>query len=135
MNSGGQALGYADNATLGRTSFGGQPVGSSAVVIGYTFDGDADLNGTVNMQDFNMLAANFGDANQQTWMQGDFNYDGTVNLLDLNILATMFGQSMPSPSDVPLGALVPEPSSLALAGAIILGVRRRRFSHVANLKV
>ncbi|HEX3359078.1 MAG TPA: glycosyl hydrolase 53 family protein [Tepidisphaeraceae bacterium] len=135
LSAGGFALGYADNATLGRTSFGGQPVGLSAIVIGYTIDGDADLDGTVNMQDFNALAANFGSANQQTWIQGDFNYDGIVNLLDLNILATEFGVSMPSPSSVALGTLVPEPSSLAMIAALIWGVRRRRFCRVANLKV
>jgi arabinogalactan endo-1,4-beta-galactosidase len=133
MSAGGFALGYADNATLGRMTFGGQPVGSSAIVIGYTFDGDANLDGTVNMQDFNALAGSFG-GTSQFWTQGDFNYDGVVNSLDLNVLATFFGQSMASPSDIPLGALVPEPSSLGVATALILGTRRRRFRRVANLK-
>ncbi len=125
-------MGYADNSTLGRTTFGGQPVGSSAIVIGYTFDGDANLDGTVNMQDFNALAGSFG-GTSQIWTQGDFNYDGVVNSLDFAMLwPRNFGQSMPSPSEVPPGAVVPEPSRCA-GGYFFCG--RRRSKRVANLKV
>jgi len=61
-------------------------------------------------------------------MKGDFNYDGTVNSLDFNLLATNFNQSIAPPPPAPaLGALVPEPASLAmLAVTAILGARRRR---------
>ncbi len=47
--------------------------------------GDANLDGTVNYPDFQLVAANYGLTNA-FWRQGDFNDDGTVNWQDLNIL-------------------------------------------------
>jgi photosystem II stability/assembly factor-like uncharacterized protein len=59
--------------------------------FGFTFlRGDADGDGTVNLDDFNVLAANFGQS-PRDFTQGDFNYDGTVNLDDFNVLASRFG--------------------------------------------
>jgi hypothetical protein len=55
--------------------------------------GDANNNGSVNIQDFNILASNFGQTGRN-FTQGDFNYDGTVNIQDFNILAGRFGQSV-----------------------------------------
>jgi uncharacterized delta-60 repeat protein len=55
--------------------------------------GDATRDRFVNLLDFNILAANFGQS-PRTFSQGDFNYDGTVNLLDFNILANKFGASL-----------------------------------------
>ena len=55
--------------------------------------GDANNNGAVNIQDFNVLAANFGQTGRD-FTQGDFNYDGTVNIQDFNILASRFGNSL-----------------------------------------
>ena len=52
--------------------------------------GDANNDGTVNLADFNTLAANFGQS-PRDYTQGDFNYDGTVNLNDFNLLASRFG--------------------------------------------
>ena len=52
--------------------------------------GDADHDGRVNLQDFNILAANFGQS-PRDFTQGDFNYDAVVNLDDFNVLASRFG--------------------------------------------
>lgn len=117
-----RALGYADNAVLGLTSFGDQSVDSTSVLVRYTVAGDADLNGTVNSLDFNRLAGGYGITSNAYWMEGDFNYDQKVNTLDFNLLAGGFNQTIAAPG---LGAVVPEPAGLAglaLAGVI---VRRR----------
>ena len=53
--------------------------------------GDANGDGAVNLGDFNILAANFGQS-PRDFTQGDFDYSGTVNLADFNILASRFGQ-------------------------------------------
>jgi hypothetical protein len=103
------------------------------VLVRYTRYGDADLNGSVNLLDFNRLAANFGTASGAVWSQGDFNYDGGVNLLDFNRLAGNFGLSagadgVVDPSDwSALASAVPEPSLLFLTGVPALaGMRPRR---------
>jgi hypothetical protein len=49
--------------------------------------GDANLDGTVDYADFQILEANFGLSNTW-WEQGDFNDDGVVNWSDLNLLRT-----------------------------------------------
>ena len=63
LTADGHGLGFANNTALGRTTFGGMSVGPRRpVLIGYTFVGDANLDGRVNGIDFNSLAANYGGA-------------------------------------------------------------------------
>lgn len=52
--------------------------------------GDIDGNGTVNLDDFAILALNFGSGPGATLAQGDLNEDGFVNLDDFAILALNF---------------------------------------------
>jgi hypothetical protein len=118
------ALGYAEASDLGVSTFAGQPVDSTAVLIRYTYAGDANLDGAVNTADFTALASNFNGTGK-AWFNGDFNFDGRVNALDFNAIATNFGQ--PPLSSPSLGTLVPEP---ACAGMLVLAsvcvMRRRR---------
>ena len=81
----------------------------SAVLIRATRYGDANLDGTVNLNDFNALAGHFGQS-VPAWNRGDFDYDGRANLNDFNLLAGQFGQSallaLPRESrDLPLDEL------------------------------
>jgi hypothetical protein len=69
------------------------------IIIAHVLSGDANLDGTVNLQDFNRLAANFGQFGT-TWAEGNFNYDNVTNLLDFNALAGNFGNSA-APDAVP----------------------------------
>ena len=62
------------------------------MLIRYTRYGDANLDRTVNLDDFNRLAAHFGQTGT-LWSQGNFNYDDATNLEDFNLLAANFGQS------------------------------------------
>ncbi len=105
------------------------------VLLGEVFEtvrGDANLDGVVNLADFGVLRASFGDA--AGWAAGDFTGDGVVNLADFGLLRSNFGfdrdaglaaGSLIFPAD--LAATVPEP---AAAGVIVLGgifcLRRRR---------
>jgi hypothetical protein len=59
----------------------------------HALGGDANRDKRVNLADFNILAANFGQSNR-TFSQGDFSYDGVVNLADFNILASKFGVAL-----------------------------------------
>ncbi len=71
----------------------GNPLAEPLVAEFSFLNGDATGDGRVNLEDFNILAANFGQSNR-TFTQGDFNYDGVVNLDDFNLLAGRFGQSV-----------------------------------------
>jgi hypothetical protein len=62
----------------------------------FFLQGDANHDGRVNLADFNLLAANFGQS-PRDFTQGDFTYDGTVNLSDFNVLAGRFGGVVQSP--------------------------------------
>ena len=114
-------LGLSGSATA---TFDGQTVDASSLLVKYTWNGDANLDGKVNTSDFMTLASNFGGSGK-LWQGGDFNYDGVVNALDFNAIASDFGDS--SAPAVSLGALVPEPGMLSV---FIVGVgmtiRRRR---------
>jgi hypothetical protein len=125
------AVGYLDNSEVGLTTYLGEPVDSDTIIVRGTRRGDANLDGTVNLQDFNALAANFGSTDAD-WWQGDFaNYDRIVNLADFNALAINFGLQAgpdgPTPEDwAALGALVPEPSALGVLCLAALPLVRRR---------
>jgi hypothetical protein len=117
------AIGFAEASAIGNpASWFGQSVDGSSLLMRYTFSGDANLDGHVNSGDFTALAQNFNGANR-FWRQGDFNFDGTVNALDFNMIATNFGQVMTSEA---LGALVPEPGTIAIVILPALLLRRRR---------
>jgi len=124
-SAGGHSLGYAESSQLGLSTFSGQFVDNTTVLIRYTNSGDANLDGVVNALDFNALASNYGGAGK-VWTQGDFNYDGSVNTMDFTALASNFGKSLAAPA---LGTLAPEPSSMigvAWIGLSVTLVRRRR---------
>src|SRR5205814_622361 len=87
----------------------------SQVIVAYTYYGDANVDGKVNMLDFNAVAVNFG-GSAKVWSDGDFNYDGTVNTTDFNMLAADFNQSIAIPASPALGVLVPEPGLIGAAG-------------------
>jgi hypothetical protein len=81
-------------ATAGITDVAGNALAGGNFLFDFFFlRGDANHDGRVNLDDFNVLAANFGQFNR-TFNQGDFNYDGTVNLDDFNILASRFGTNL-----------------------------------------
>jgi hypothetical protein len=121
------ALGYAEATAVGLNggTFSGQSIDNDAVLVGYTYAGDANLDFVVDTVDFNLVAANFSGTGK-SWNEGDFNYDGSVDTVDFNLVAANFGLSLPASSGV--GTLVPEPSSAAmlLAAASVLARRRRR---------
>jgi hypothetical protein len=129
-------MGYAEASEIFSSfpaTFLGESVDDTSVVLRYTRYGDADLDGLVNLNDFNRLAASFGLTGDALWTQGDFNYDGIVNLQDFNRLAANFGLSAAGQQVAPedwsnLAAAVPEPAGAVPIGAIawaILGRRRR----------
>ncbi len=128
-------IGYADGAD-------GVVVGltSGEIEIMFTLLGDANLDGTVNSEDFTPLAHNLGQSGN--WDDGDFNYDGTVNAEDFTMISHNLGQSaILSDQAGVLGASngislanVPEPACAGLMAAFAMGLlmRRRRSLRPVN---
>ncbi len=73
------------------TTFDGQPVSPSTVLIKYTYYGDANLDGQVNSVDYSLIDNSFlqPPANP-AWSNGDFNYDGTINGSDYTLIDNAF---------------------------------------------
>jgi PEP-CTERM motif-containing protein/dockerin type I repeat protein len=132
----------ADDATSGLSYGIGYADGADGVVAGlpsgeieimFTLLGDANLDGTVNTEDFTQFSTNLGQSGKM-WDDGDFNYDGTVNTEDFTLFSHNLGESdslaagtMQVADGLSL-ANVPEPASvglLALGGLCALRRRRR----------
>ncbi len=133
------ALGYADNAVLTRTTFDGQAVTTSSILVGLTLRGDTDLDRNVNFNDLLSLAQSYGLTSGATWQKGDVDYSGTVDFTDLLALAQVYGSSLLSDgtlsTDTSMNfdidwamaqSMVPEP----MIGGVLMGLvtlaRRRR---------
>ena len=85
-----------------------------------TFFGDANLDGVVDLTDFNALKLGFG-GEDVGWGGGDFNLDGVADLVDFNTLKENFGETTTTPA--------PEPAAwmLGLAAAAAATLSRRRL--------
>jgi hypothetical protein len=131
----GRRLGYGDTALLGVRTYAGLSVDDSSVVVLFTFSGDADLDGDVDVGDLGQLATHWQSA--ADWAGGDFDYNGTVDVNDLGLLATNWQAGV----GTPLGAsfaeavagfglpnvAVPKPTGLGLMlASVALKCCRRR---------
>jgi len=59
------------------------------VVVKYTWDGDANLDGVVNAADYFMIDSNFI-PQAKGYQNGDFNYDGVINADDYFLIDSAF---------------------------------------------
>jgi hypothetical protein len=88
------SLGYAEADDFNITSFAGETIDYDAVLVKYTFEGDANLDGVVNVADLGILASHWQEVNRD-WREANFNYDyyldppsGNVDVADLGIVAS-----------------------------------------------
>jgi autotransporter-associated beta strand protein len=124
-------VGYAEaNAAGYLTTFAGQPVDATTIVLRAVQPGDSNLDGTVDFNDLLRLAQGYQQAG--TWINGDFDYTGLVDFNDLLSLAQNYGQTGLSAALDALGSeagwseewslvvsLVPEPSLLGVVVGLI----------------
>jgi hypothetical protein len=136
------ALGYGEASALGLTTFAGEPIDSTSLVIQYTFFGDANLDGQVDVADLGMLASHWQSTG--VWTRGDFDYSGFVNVSDLGLLASNWqagagaGKADLSQTLAAIGlpdVTVPEPLfiSLLVFAPPLMSLRSSRLSRFCRL--
>src|SRR5262249_50371985 len=121
----------------GRSVFAGVSVEPNDVLVMYTYRGDANLDGKLNIDDYTKIDQGIA-SKLKGWSNGDFNYDGKVDIddyttvIDSNI-GNQNGFIFPTTSGVPASAgtivsAVPEPISHALliVPAMMCARRRRK---------
>jgi probable HAF family extracellular repeat protein len=133
-----RSIGYAENSEmpLGHyTTFRGQPVDDTSLLIAYTRTGDANLDGVVNDQDVTIVSATYAPGvPQPSWALGDFDYNGFVDDADVTLLGVFYNPEAPPLSaaiEINVATAVPEPHSLILlftagATALVAAHRMRR---------
>jgi hypothetical protein len=123
-------------ATTG--TWAGQSVTSTDTLVMYTYGGDANLDGKINILDYVRIDQGIA-ANLTGYTNGDFNYDGTINILDyapiIDTNISIQGPAFFASGGVDGGGIsgvsaVPEP---ALGGAFVMALgtsllRRKRRS-------
>ncbi len=102
------------------TTFNVQSVRGDGVGTDLLKSGDANRDGTVNGNDFSLLALNFNQAGG--WDEGDFNSSGQIDGNDFSALALNFNMS----STAPAISSVPEPTALSLAALALLSLAAGR---------
>ena len=130
------AVGVLDNSDPlvgGRTDFEGIPVDASSVLVKYTYWGDANFDGKVTFDDYDIIDYYYWfplPAAQMGWWTGDFDYDGNVDFDDYDKIDYAYWfQGAPLAGGLKLaGVVAPEPATLALLalGGLATLLRRRR---------
>src|SRR6185295_17690875 len=111
-----QAKGIASSVTA---VWNGQTVTGSDTLVMYTYGGDANLDGKINVDDYGHIDTSIP-LGLSGWFNGDFNYDGKINVDDYGIIdfnigiqGTQFFTGSGAASGL---SAVPEPASVALLG-------------------
>jgi hypothetical protein len=76
------------NAT-GLTTFSGEPIDATAVLVKFTYYGDTDFNGRVNFDDYVRTDTGFNN-HRGGWLNGDFDGNGIVNFDDYVLIDLAF---------------------------------------------
>ena len=108
------AVGLLANTAGIYTTFDGQPVSTTSVLVRHTYYGDANLDGRVDVADYTRIDAGFL-IGGTGWLDGDYNRDGRVDASDYTLMDNAFNhQSTPlfpanqaAPAAVVAKAVVP----------------------------
>jgi hypothetical protein len=144
-----RVVAYALNSELplgAYATFGGLTVGANDILIRFTKNGDADLDGKCGDNDVTIIGGFYdnGIVTTNQWYNGDFNFDGKVDDFDVTIIGAFYDQAAAPISPVFLASQygeefaaafaaglamnveVPEPIGLAAIGISATLLRRRR---------
>ena len=76
-------------------TFDSQAIDNTAVLIKYTYYGDADFNGIVNFDDYSRTDNGFTN-HRSGWLNGDFDDNGVVNFDDYSLIDLAFNTQGPT---------------------------------------
>ena len=127
----GLVLATGTAGAINASTFDGDAVSATDILVKATFAGDTNLDGTVDLTDLSTVLNNFGQTTAN-WTSGNFDGATTIDLTDLSDVLNNFGKTLATGSVAgsatsPLAA--PEPGSLAMlggAGALLLRRKSRR---------
>src|SRR5207237_4373872 len=141
--SGLYALGVAESsaalnlAAMQTKLWKGQSVDTSAILVQFTYRGDANLDGRINVDDYGRIDFNVA-LGSTGWFNGDFNLDGKINVDDYGIIdfnVAIQGPPLSGGPEIAASSLpapltaVPEPTSFGVllpATALLIHRRQRR---------
>jgi hypothetical protein len=117
-----RSIGFAENATMPLgpyTTFRGQPVDDTSILITFTRTGDANLDGLVNDDDVTIVGATYAPGvPQPSWALGDFDYNGFVDDDDVTLLGVFYDPAAVIGPPAEPGANVREPGANAIGGGV-----------------
>jgi SdrD B-like domain len=82
-------LGYARASEIlgaGGGTFAGHSVAADGTLVKFTYAGDANFDGKINVDDYGRIDFNVTIAGTSGWFNGDFNRDGKINVDDYGII-------------------------------------------------
>jgi hypothetical protein len=114
------------------TTFEGQAVDANDILTKYTYNGDATLDGIINIDDYVQIDTGFlAQPENPSYRDGNFNYDDRIDIDDYVLIDTAYlnqGEPLLAAGGALRAVAVPEPGLLSLGSLAALGLlgRRRR---------
>ena len=112
----------SDALGIGSTQTGlweGQAVSGSAVLVRYTYAGDANLDGVVNGDDYFKIDNGLGGKGSNGYSNGDFNYDGRIDADDYFLIDSNYAHAQTAMATVaeaaPAQVVLPRDSGAAFS--------------------
>ena len=111
-------------------SLGGEALTTNDIIVKYTYDGDMNLDGVVNADDYFLIDTGFIGGGRR-YQDGDLNYDGVINADDYFLIDSAFlGQTGPLAGGESAAATThaaPEPAdAAAVEDAVIVQPARKQ---------
>ncbi|MBC8108158.1 MAG: hypothetical protein H7Z14_16350, partial [Anaerolineae bacterium] len=102
-------------AFSGMTTFNGQTIDGTTVLVKHTYYGDTDFNGVVDFDDYSRIDAGFN-GNKTGWINGDVDGNGIVDFDDYSLIDQAFNTqgSTLRPALSPLGGRASEGGGVAV---------------------
>jgi hypothetical protein len=106
-------LGVAIAGDVGVTIYNGHAIEPSAVMIRYTWLGDANLDGIIDGDDYFQLDDHVGQSGSSIgYYEGDLNYSGNVDADDYWLIDANYSKAQAQPAAPLAGAELPQTASL-----------------------